>query len=433
MMTRRQAQGRSTHGVNKRPSLPKAPVEQSKPNKKKNATVKGPSAKTKTSGSLAKTQTSGSSSGSKRPSYSSTLSSSPLPTPTGSRMVPTSSKTATGSKIPLPTPTSSKMAKEIDALKQLNADLIQRLKSIEEELKSTKQLCDELLANSSAPAPVLSVPELNLEHEHTPPEPSPALPPPDTHDHDTRNPYLLVCGDSMTRDFGEILQRLLPHYSVLSHTLPGASLSSVLNDLPSLAKNFNKKDIVFVLAGTNDVPLLSPDRLEHEFQRLSTLAQSTNLIFSRESLLDFTNSEPAAADINTQANTSVDMKMLEDVQAMFCRRLFTRVNHFYPHLISYLTLLEQLCLPTIESRYRRIMSGDSSHVPESALGNDTSSNGEIVHLDAPYDGWIMVCGFLIAMVLVAFIIILVAFTIRISLIDWEFKSKLQLLFEDLTY
>ncbi|KAI5708874.1 hypothetical protein M8J76_005134 [Diaphorina citri] len=264
MMTRRQAQGRSTHGVNKRPSLPKAPVEQSKPNKKKNATVKGPSAKTKTSGSLAKTQTSGSSSGSKRPSYSSTLSSSPLPTPTGSRMVPTSSKTA----------------KEIDALKQLNADLIQRLKSIEEELKSTKQLCDELLANSSAPAPVLSVPELNLEHEHTPPEPSPALPPPDTHDHDTRNPYLLVCGDSMTRDFGEILQRLLPHYSVLSHTLPGASLSSVLNDLPSLAKNFNKKDIVFVLAGTNDVPLLSPDRLEHEFQRLSTLAQSTNLIFS---------------------------------------------------------------------------------------------------------------------------------------------------------
>lgn len=280
MMTRRQAQGRSTHGVNKRPSLPKAPVEQSKPNKKKNATVKGPSAKTKTSGSLAKTQTSGSSSGSKRPSYSSTLSSSPLPTPTGSRMVPTSSKTATGSKIPLPTPTSSKMAKEIDALKQLNADLIQRLKSIEEELKSTKQLCDELLANSSAPAPVLSVPELNLEHEHTPPEPSPALPPPDTHDHDTRNPYLLVCGDSMTRDFGEILQRLLPHYSVLSHTLPGASLSSVLNDLPSLAKNFNKKDIVFVLAGTNDVPLLSPDRLEHEFQRLSTLTQSTNLIFS---------------------------------------------------------------------------------------------------------------------------------------------------------
>ncbi|KAI5730217.1 hypothetical protein M8J76_011368 [Diaphorina citri] len=307
MMTRRQAQGRSTHGVNKRPSLPKAPVEQSKPNKKKNATVKGPSAKTKTSGSLAKTQTSGSGSGSKRPSYnSSTLSSSPLPTPTGSRMVPTSSKTATGSKIPLPTPTSSKMAKEIDALKQLNADLIQRLKSIEEELKSTKQLCDELLANSSAPAPVLSVPELNLEHEHTPPEPSPALPPPDTHDHDTRNPYLLVCGDSMTRDFGEILQRLLPHYSVLSHTLPGASLSSVLNDLPSLAKNFNKKDIVFVLAGTNDVPLLSPDRLEHEFQRLSTLTQSTNLIFSRESLLDFTNSEPAAADINTQANTSVN-------------------------------------------------------------------------------------------------------------------------------
>lgn len=32
--------------------------------------------------------------------------------------------------------------------------------------------------------------------------------------------------------------------------------------------------------------------------------------------------------------------------------------------------------------------------------------------DAPYDGWIMVCGFLIAMVLVAFIIVLVAFTIR---------------------
>ncbi|KAI5737967.1 hypothetical protein M8J77_001226 [Diaphorina citri] len=52
-------------------------------------------------------------------------------------------------------------------------------------------------------------------------------------------------------------------------------------------------------------------------------------------------------------DTQVDMKMLEDVQAMFCRRLFTRVNHFYPHLISYLTLLEQLCLPTIESRYRR--------------------------------------------------------------------------------
>ncbi|KAL1459005.1 hypothetical protein WDU94_011024 [Cyamophila willieti] len=61
------------------------------------------------------------------------------------------------------------------------------------------------------------------------------------------------------------------------------------------------------------------------------------------------------------------------------------------------------------------MSKDSSHVPDSAIGNDTNSildAGEIVHLDAPYDGWIMVCGFLIAMVLVAFIIILVAFTIR---------------------
>ncbi|KAI5724016.1 hypothetical protein M8J76_014239 [Diaphorina citri] len=228
MMTRRQIQSRPNHSVTKRTSLPKIPIEYNKRN---------------TTGSKAsQAKVAPPCPGTKRVSYASTL----------SRASPSPS-----------TSTTSKITEEMNALKQLNADLIQRVKFLEEELKSTKRMCDELIANS--PKSTSSVPEVT---EPFTSEISPAVLQLEPDMDNSRNPFLLICGDSMTREFGLIFQKLLPHYSVLSHTLPGASFSAVLNDLPKLAKNFTKKDIVFILAGTNDVPLLSPERIEREILRL---------------------------------------------------------------------------------------------------------------------------------------------------------------------
>uniref|UniRef100_A0A8D9ASV6 SGNH hydrolase-type esterase domain-containing protein n=1 Tax=Cacopsylla melanoneura TaxID=428564 RepID=A0A8D9ASV6_9HEMI len=199
--------------------------------------------------------------------------------------------------------TTSKMADEIGTLKKLNAELMERLKSVEEELKNTKQMCEQLQSISSTqmsqihqPSPD---PQLDNSNQQSPtpiPEPpSSARPCPVIPDGD-RFPVLLICGDSMTRDFGVILKQLLPQYTVQCHTMPGATLSAVLKDLPLIAKNLNKQDIVFVLAGTNDVPHLTPKRLDSEFEKLRAVALSTNLVFS---------SIPYRFDSQSKHNTNI--------------------------------------------------------------------------------------------------------------------------------
>uniref|UniRef100_A0A8D8Z285 Uncharacterized protein n=1 Tax=Cacopsylla melanoneura TaxID=428564 RepID=A0A8D8Z285_9HEMI len=171
---------------------------------------------------------------------------------------------------------------EIENLRALNAQLLRRLKSLEEDLKNTKESY-ELLSASQQPT-LLPSPSIT-------PEPVPVIPTPTyvtnpipgpsyVEDPITTRPRLLVCGDSMVRGFSDILQHLLPRYLVQCLTYPGAGLSTVLNAIPSQTADFTKRDIVFLLAGSNDIPNLSPKILETELQRLSGLCASTNVVFS---------------------------------------------------------------------------------------------------------------------------------------------------------
>lgn len=85
----------------------------------------------------------------------------------------------------------------------------------------------------------------------------------------------------MVRDFGLILQQLLPEYSVHCVTHPGAPLSFVIKDIKDMrTEKLNKHDIVFIMAGTNNIPNLTPADMKKEFLVLSTICQSTNLVFS---------------------------------------------------------------------------------------------------------------------------------------------------------
>lgn len=221
-------------------------------------------------------------------------------------------------------PDISKAVEEIELLKKINTDLLQRVNALETELTSTKlslqvlssvshstQLplkttASELPAATSSPAPpaatstptppsATSTPTLPAA---TPQPPAPLLPaatlqplatpsfattdpPPVSTSSAKRRPRVLIYGDSMVRDFGLILQQLLPEYSVHCVTHPGAPLSFVIKDIKDMrTEKLNKHDIVFIMAGTNNIPNLTPADMKKEFLVLSTICQSTNLVFS---------------------------------------------------------------------------------------------------------------------------------------------------------
>ncbi|KAL1446688.1 hypothetical protein WDU94_008914 [Cyamophila willieti] len=108
----------------------------------------------------------------------------------------------------------------------------------------------------------------------------PCVPNPFPGPSNSSTPRLLVFGDSMTRGLGDILQDLLPEYDVLCTTCPGAPLSFAIKDLQQYAGHLTKKDIVFILAGNNNVPQLTPVYLDEELSALSNLCLSTNLVIS---------------------------------------------------------------------------------------------------------------------------------------------------------
>lgn len=208
------------------------------------------------------------------------------PTITSIRVTGTS--TSNASPVPMvSTPAQYDSSKDIALLKQLNTDLLYKIKNLEDELNSTKMKFEELsnsirwdktvnedsvtltsepeLAANPHPAPVSSARNSsNLSDE--------------TFSED--KPRVLVYGDSMTRDFGPLLQQLMPEYSVQCLTFPGAPLEFVVRDLPAQAKDFSKKDFVFVLAANNDIPNFTPQRLDNSLQQLSYLCQKTNLVIS---------------------------------------------------------------------------------------------------------------------------------------------------------
>ncbi|XP_026685392.1 uncharacterized protein LOC113470863 [Diaphorina citri] len=95
---------------------------------------------------------------------------------------------------------------EIKLLKKLNIELLQRLKSIENELTSTRQKLHDLeqvsftntpttecLASPVLPSVSESQSEVTTSSSHDNSSVS-----------DSHGPRLLVCGDSMTRDFGNV-------------------------------------------------------------------------------------------------------------------------------------------------------------------------------------------------------------------------------------
>lgn len=68
----------------------------------------------------------------------------------------------------------------------------------------------------------------------------------------------------------------------MSLIYPGAPLSYCTDALCKYIETncFTKNDYIFILGGANDIPFLSPVRLESIFRSLCNLSQSTNLIFS---------------------------------------------------------------------------------------------------------------------------------------------------------
>lgn len=93
-------------------------------------------------------------------------------------------------------------------------------------------------------------------------------------------PRLMIYGDSMTRDFGRILQELFPQYTVQCSTSPGGCFSFAIRNIKQETKNFTKQDIIFILAGTNDIPLLTPYLIDGELKRLHYLCKITNVVIS---------------------------------------------------------------------------------------------------------------------------------------------------------
>lgn len=244
----------STSGVKKQPALPASNIASSKSSHiKKNSEVKA-------------------------------LQQRGFPTPRVSEITPSTTRSGTKFTITSITPTSRSSpippkekkllkakADELEQLRRLNTELLQRVKSLEEELSTTRL--------SLPPSnPVSALVPVPVTEPHPTPSPSCLE---DTTPQNDKKPRVLVFGDSMVRDFGGILQNLLPDYSILCNTCPGAPLSFAIKDLKNNATlNLSKRDIVFILAGSNNIPYLTPIYLEEQFQSISTLCRSSNLIIS---------------------------------------------------------------------------------------------------------------------------------------------------------
>lgn len=181
-----------------------------------------------------------------------------------------------------PVSSDSKQKQEIELLKKLNSELLQRLKSVEDELQNTKQLLSLSPHTERSPSVPESTPPVHTPTDTipVPPTTSPTSTPPVYTRTIHCEPQLLVYGDSMVRGFGEILQELLPEYSVHCYTSPGAPISFAIKNLPQHAGTLTKEDVVFILAGSNNVPHLTPVCMEKEFQELRNLCHSTNVVFS---------------------------------------------------------------------------------------------------------------------------------------------------------
>lgn len=169
---------------------------------------------------------------------------------------------------------------EIENLKKINVDISNQLKSTIEERDTFKKLYEDLLGKTQKPENPDAVADrssvdhiLHLDSTHSTLNSS----------IETTVPVkrrLLILGDSMSRDFDSLLKTLLPDYSITSFTYPGAKFSHVVQNLQDHTRSFTKMDTVFILAGTNDVPHLTPCLLDEIFKLKQDVFLRTNVIVS---------------------------------------------------------------------------------------------------------------------------------------------------------
>ncbi|XP_026687231.1 uncharacterized protein LOC113471941 [Diaphorina citri] len=283
------------------------------------------------------------------------------------------------------------VSREMNLLKELNSQLLQRIKALEEELKTTKATCEELILSTLEKPGEGTRDQMVLEESSSSSEQ-------DQHnlqDHqfpsyDDSSPCrrrLLICGDSMTRNFGPILKSLLPDYSVECLTFPGASLSFAIKDLGQLTKNFTKNDIIFILAGSNDVPLLTLQQIEKEFQYLRNRSQETNIIISSIPFKFHKTKHNSNIFATNQSLLSLSVKynfFYFECNFFLSRRMYTRhglhFNKFGKN--TYCTNLSR-CLPSLNVTINRFLLPNPVSAPEVII-MDGVDDGLITDITCPY-------------------------------------------------
>lgn len=327
---------------------------------------------------------------------------------------PLNSRTADASNL-------SDHSKEIEHLRALNSELLQRLKSLEDDLKNTKAICELLSSSQNAlpmqsavphsPAPIrtttlttVTSPVPDISYIVTQPVPTSSVrsseipttstnvtdpvPGPSNVPDSNAKPRLLVCGDSMVRGFGKILQALLPQHLVQCLTSPGASLSIVLKTIPSISADFTKTDIVFVLAGSNDIPNLSLKMLDTELQLLRNLCNSTNVVLSSipyQYNMEKHNTNVFATNQNLLRLSSVYKYRYFECNFYLSRKMFTR-HGLHLNEAGKEAYCERLsCALSVINLSSRSFLMPISLDPESNSNLNLSDQPQILDVTCPYD------------------------------------------------
>uniref|UniRef100_A0A8D8YJJ1 SGNH hydrolase-type esterase domain-containing protein n=1 Tax=Cacopsylla melanoneura TaxID=428564 RepID=A0A8D8YJJ1_9HEMI len=199
-----------------------------------------------------------------------------------------------------------KLTNDVTWLRKENANLMEQVNTLKSELEYVKEMYGDLLASQTrdtGPCESHNVAVVS-NIETRPAHPPDTVPEPDntedliyadTTDHiispnintetvvpddQHRKHRVLIVGDSMTRNFGSILQNLLPDHTVTCYTYPGAKFVQVVQDLESQTMTFSQTDTVVILAGTNDVPYLHPQLLYQIFHGIKNVFSRTRVIIS---------------------------------------------------------------------------------------------------------------------------------------------------------
>lgn len=193
----------------------------------------------------------------------------------------------------------------IKSLIELNSELINEVRTLKTELAEVKQQLTQsqrqysshnvsLFSDDSSLSEIVAFP--NTKQIHVPssaaPRPAPAIV-----DLDISTPMLLditpesaesppllnkrkilIIGTSMSRDFTSHLTTLLPEYDVTGFTYPNASAAVIFDKLNSCGDQYGRYDFIFVVAGTNDIPLLCPQTITNYLELCKSIFSQTNVI-----------------------------------------------------------------------------------------------------------------------------------------------------------